>query len=135
MNRRIVLASICTLIAFGVGISVVQSIQIAEKYSDVFFADATYYPEKKIVEIRFEDHTQKTNRVVLEVLGMDPSFQRTFDASSFTTTVPFDAVPQYGWKVTPVTFVVEHEDFGTVGIKIDIHNAGESAGNMIFSDL
>lgn len=135
MNKKIVLASVGTIIALAVGISIVQSIQVSEKYSDVFTVDATYYPERKLVEVRFDDNSKKTESVILEVLGLQPSFQKIFDSSSFVTTIPFDSEPQYGWKVTPVTFVVEHTEYGKIGIKIDIHNEGEPSGNAIFTEL
>lgn len=127
--------AVATIIAFGVGISTVQNAQLSEKYSKLFNVDAIYYPEKKSVEITFEDSTKKTSHVTLEILGMESSFQKTFESSRFTTGVPFDSVPQYGWRSMPVTFVVEHEDFGKIGIKIDIHNADEPRGTVIFSQL
>lgn len=135
MKRKIILAAVCTIVALGVGISFVQNAQISSKYDSVFSVDATFYPEKKLVEIKFDDKTKMTRSVTLEILGMERSFQRVFETPGFAVAVPFDAVPQYGWRSMPVTFVVEHEEMGKIGIKIDIHNDGEPAGDVIFSEL
>lgn len=135
MNKKIVIAAVCTIAAFGIGISALQNAQDHARYSEVFAVDATFYPQQKHVEIKYSDNTGMTGSVIVEILGMSQSFQRTFDSSSFSLLVPFDSVPQYGWRSTPVTFVVEHQEFGTIGIKVDIHNDGEPAGGVIFSRL
>lgn len=134
MNKKITLTVILTIIIFGIVISVAQNMQNSAKYSGVFFLDATYYGEKKYVEIRFDDSTQKTSSVILEIQGMETSFQKTFTGSNFTIQVPFDEVPKYGWKTMPVTLAVEHSEFGKIGIKTDIHDSGEPSGNLIFSE-
>lgn len=134
MNKKIVLASIATIIAFGIGISISQSISVQQKYENLLFLDGTFYPEKKLVEITFSDKTQKTTSVVLEILGMEQSFQRTFEGHIFTIMVPFEKEPQYGWKVVPITLVVNHPEFGKIGVKTDIHDIGKSSG-VIFTQL
>ncbi|CAE6498337.1 MAG: hypothetical protein QXE84_06355 [Candidatus Nitrosotenuis sp.] len=135
MNKKLILAAVATIFAFGIGISVVQNAYVSEKYSQIFHVDALFDPEKKSVQITFDDTTKKTKRVTLEILGMESSFQRIFESSSFTTYVPFGSAPQYGWRSMPVTFVAEHEELGKIGIKIDIHNVGEPRGSIIFSQL
>jgi len=134
MNKKIVLASIGTIIAFGIGISISQSVSVQQKYENLLFLDGTFYPEQKLVEITFSDKTQKTTGVVLEILGMEQSFQRTFDGHTFTLKVPFEREPQYGWKVVPITLIVSHPEFGKVGVKTDIHEVGKSS-NVIFTQL
>lgn len=134
MNRKITLAVILTIIIFGVGISIVQNTTNSEKYSKIFHLDATFYKEKKYVEIKFDDSTQKTAAVILEIQGMETSFQKTFAGSNFTIQVPFDDAPKYGWKTMPVTLAVEHSEFGKIGIKTDIHDSGEQSDNLIFSE-
>ncbi|QLH09038.1 hypothetical protein [Candidatus Nitrosotenuis sp. DW1] len=134
MNKKITLAVVLTIIVFGIGLSVVQNTQNSEKYSRVFYLDATFYKDKKYVEIKFDDSTQKTASSVLEIQGMETSFQKTFTGSNFTIQVPFDSVPKYGWKTMPVTLVVVHSEFGKVGVKVDIHDFGEPSGNLIFSE-
>lgn len=134
MNKKITLTVVLTIIIFGIAVSVAQNMQNSAKYSGIFFLDATYYGEKKYVEIRFGDSTQKTSSVILEIQGMETSFQKTFTGSNFTIQVPFDNVPKYGWKTMPVTLAVEHSEFGKIGIKTDIHDSGEQSGNLIFSE-
>ena len=134
MNKKIILVAVATIIAFGIGISVSQSASVQKKYENVLFLDATFYDDKKYVEITFSDNTNKTTSVVLEILGMEKSFQKTLDGPSFTITVPFDKEPQYGWKVVPVTLVVNNPDFGKVGVKTDIHIPGQKS-QMIFTQL
>jgi len=104
-----------------------------ELYANTFIVDAIYLEDEGIVEISFLDNSGKTQSVILEILGMEESFQKNYVGSEFTEEVPFSSVPQYGWKTNPVIFVVEHEDFGTIGIKIEIHASDEPPTPIIFS--
>jgi hypothetical protein len=135
MNKKITLAVICTIIAFGIGISIVQSAQNAEKYSEVFYLDATFYQDKNYVQIKFDDTSGKTTNAVLEVLGMETSYQKAFTGPHFEIQVPFDSVPEYGWKTMPITIVVDHQEFGKVGLKTEVHNPNEQPSKIIFSKL
>ncbi|MFY9301082.1 MAG: hypothetical protein WAO91_07830 [Candidatus Nitrosotenuis sp.] len=135
MNKKIILAVICTLIAFGIGASIIQNMQDSEKYSKIFYLDATFYQDKSYVQITFDDSSKKTTNIVLEVLGMRESYQKTFSGPHFEINVPFDGIPQYGWKTTPITLVVEHPEFGRIGLKTDVHNQGEPPNKIIFSKL
>jgi len=47
-----------------------------ETLSQAFVVDAIYYESEKIVVISFDDTTKKSTSVVLEILGMEKSFQR-----------------------------------------------------------
>ncbi len=135
MNKKITLAVICTIIALGIGVSIVQNMQESEKYSKVFYLDATFYQDKNYVQITFDDSSKKTTNIVLEVLGMRESYQKTFSGSHFEINVPFESVPQYGWKTMPITLVVEHSEFGKIGLKTEVHNQGEPPNKIIFSKL
>ena len=106
-----------------------------ELYANTFIVDAIYLEEEGIVEISFLDNSGKTQSVILEILGMAESFQKNYTGFEFTEEVPFSSVPQYGWKTNPVTFVVEHEEFGTIGIKTEIHASNEPPTPIIFSKL
>lgn len=134
INKKIILTVAFTIIIFGVGMSISQNISTQKKYSDVFFLDGMFYPDKKQVIITFSDKTKKSTSVVLEILGMETSFQKILNGPNFTLAVPFDSEPEYGWKVTPITLVVDHPEFGKIGIKTNIHNKGESSP-VIFTDL
>ncbi len=135
MNKKITLAVICTIIVFGIGISVLQSAKTSEKYSEIFYLDATFYEDKKFVEIKFDDSSEKTSSVILEILGMEESFQKKFTGSHFNIQVPFDEAPEYGWKVMPITLVVEHQEFGKIGLKTEIHDQDQPPNKIIFSEL
>jgi len=106
-----------------------------ETLSQAFVVDAIYYESEKIVVISFDDTTKKSTSVVLEILGMEKSFQKTFSSSSFVERVPFSIKPQYGWEIHPITFVVTHKDFGKIGIKTEIHSVDEPAPNVIYSRI
>ncbi|MFN3655233.1 MAG: hypothetical protein ACK4TO_07920 [Candidatus Nitrosotenuis sp.] len=135
MNKKIVLAAVGTIIAFGIGISIFQSIETSEKYSKIFYLDATFYEDRKYIQIKFDDVTEKTSNVTLEILGMEQSFQKKFSGSHFDIQVPFDGVPEYGWKSMPITLVVEHYEFGKVGLKTEVHNYQQPSSKVIFSEL
>ncbi len=106
-----------------------------ELYASTFIVDAIYLEDEGIIEISFLDNSGKTQSVILEILGMAESFQKNYVGSEFTEKVPFSSVPQYGWKTNPVTFVVVHEEFGTIGIKTEIHASNEPPTPIIFSKL
>ena len=85
------------------------------------------------IQINFKDNSEKTNAVVLEVLGMDESFQKTFvDSSEFVETIPFPTPPKYGWEIHPVTFLIDHEELGKVSIKTEVRPYGEPTAPTIY---
>lgn len=96
-----------------------------------FEIDATYHDDG-YVEISYLDKTSKTNHVVLEVLGMDKSFQKTLSDSQFVEKVTFPILPKHGWQVHPVTFLIDHQDLGKVSLKTEIHSFGEPAPPIIY---
>lgn len=106
-----------------------------ELFSETFIVDAIYLEEEGYVEISFLDKSGNTKNTILEILGMSESFQKSFVGSEFTDKVPFSSPPAYGWKTNPVTFVVEHEEFGKIGVKTEIHAPNEPAPPIIFSKL
>lgn len=104
-----------------------------------FSLNAVYYESQNAnlddgyIEITFKDNTHKTKAVVLEVLGMEKSFQKTFlDSSEFVETIPFPTPPKYGWEIHPVTLVIDHEDLGKVSLKTEIRPFGEPAAPIIY---
>lgn len=103
--------------------------------SQTFIVDAVYYEDEQIIKITFEDRSQKSSMVILEILGMSESFQKKFTKSSFVEEVPFSGPPKYGWKTNPVTFVVEHPEFGKIGLKTEIHPLDEPSRPIIYSSL
>ena len=61
-----------------------------------FQIEAVYY-ETGHVEISYLDKSEKTSSVVMEILGMDETFQKTYSDSEFIEIVPFPNIPKYGW--------------------------------------
>lgn len=98
-----------------------------------FSIDATYYPDEQYAEIVFTDKTQKTSSVIMEILGMDESYQKTFDNYQFVERVSFSEPPKYGWSIHPIVLKINHPDFETIEIKTEIHSVGEDKPSIIFS--
>lgn len=131
MNKKtIVYGTVAAL-----SIITVTSIFISDtkNLEETFFVTATYYEQNQTVVITFQDRTEKTNLVTLEVLGMETSFQKKFNASYFTENISLSSYPKYGWASIPVTFVVEHEEFGKVGIKTEIRPNNQIPAKVIFN--
>lgn len=97
-----------------------------------FQLDAVYY-DSGHVEISFLDKSGKTSSVVMEILGMEKTFQKTFSDSEFVEIVPFPVPPKYGWAIHPIVLEIEHEDFGHIQLKTEIHPFGEPAPPIIYS--
>ncbi len=136
MPKKIISAVSIILVSIFAALFLIESTSIdRELYSNTFIVDAIYHEEEGNIEISFLDYSGKTQSVVLEILGMSESFQKNYVGSEFTEEIPFSSVPQYGWKTNPVTFVVEHEEFGTIGIKTEIHASDEPPTPIIFSKL
>jgi len=76
-----------------------------------FQIEAVYY-DSGHVEISYFDKSGKTSSVVMEILGMDETFQKIFSDSEFIEIVPFPNEPKYGWPIHPVVLEIEHEEFG-----------------------
>ncbi len=134
MARKLIpIISVVAISALGILFLYDSSSYDNEQFANTFDVDAIYFEDQSIVEISFNDTSQKTNSVVLEILGMDETFQKTFSGSSFVERVQFDSTPKYGWKIHPIILDVEHQEFGTVGIKTEIHSENEPASPLIFS--
>lgn len=93
---------------------------------------AIYFDDKKIIEITYNDKSNMTNFVTLEIEGLTNSFHKKYSGSSFVEDIPLSQTPQYGWKTLPVTFLVEHKEFGQVLLKIEISQAGQQPSKVIY---
>ena len=65
---------------------------------ETFLLDATYY-DSGYVEISFKDISDNSSNVVMEILGMETTFQKQFEGSEFLEIVPFENTPKYGWAI------------------------------------
>jgi hypothetical protein len=86
------------------------------------------------IQIIFKDKSEKTNAVILEVLGMEKSFQKTFVDSEFTEIISFPTTPKYGWEIHPVTLLIDHEELGKVSLKTEIRPYGEPPAPIIYGN-
>ena len=98
-----------------------------------FKINAIYY-DAGYVEVSYVDKSDKTNSVILEILGMETSFQKTFSDSEFIEIIQFPNVPKYGWEIHPIVMEIEHEEFGHVQLKTEIHELNTPSPNTIYSN-
>jgi len=101
-------------------------------YRETFQVEAIYY-DTGHVEVSYLDKSGKTTNVVLEILGMNESFQKTYFDSEFIEIVPFPNLPKYGWAIHPVILEIDHKDFGHIQLKTEIHSIGEPLPLIIYS--
>ncbi len=97
-----------------------------------FQIDAVYY-DSGHVEISFLDKTGQTDLVIMEILGMDETYQKSFSDSQFIEIVPFSNVPKYGWAIHPIVLEIDHKELGHIQLKTEIHPIGESTPPVIYS--
>ena len=135
MNRKIIgVASIIAIVA--IVISVTSDSALDESIiSQTIFVDAVYEPKNKIVRITYNDNSEMTNLITLEILGMEKTFHKEFLQSSFVETVKINFKPKYGWSTTPVVFSINHDEFGKIGLKTEIYEQGESKPRIIYSKI
>ena len=135
MNRKIIgVASIIAIVA--IVMSVTSDSALDESIiSQTIFVDAVYEPKNKIVRITYNDNSEMTNLITLEVLGMEKTFHKEFSQSSFIETIEINSEPKYGWSTTPVVFSINHDEFGKIGLKTEIYEQGESKPRIIYSKI
>ena len=97
-----------------------------------FKINAIYY-DAGYVEVSYVDKSDKTNSVTLEILGMETSFQKTFSDSEFIEIIQFPNIPKYGWEIHPIVMEIEHDEFGHVQLKTEIHELNSPSPNTIYS--
>mgnify|MGYP004163008477 FL=1 len=135
MNRKIIAAASIIAIA-AIVISVTSDSALDEStISQTIFVDAVYEPKNKIVRITYNDNSEMTNLITLEILGMEKTFHKEFSQSSFVETVKINSEPKYGWSTTPVVFSINHDEFGKIGLKTEIYEQGESKPRIIYSKI
>ena len=101
-----------------------------ELFSETFEIDALY--QDGTVNITFSDTSQKTSSVVMEILGMDETFQKSYTGFEFTESVPIN-IPKYGWAIHPIVLEIEHSEFGHIQLKTEIHELDQPIPSVIFS--
>ena len=135
MNRKIIaVASIIAIAAIVISITSDSALD-ESTISQTIFVDAVYEPKNKIVRITYNDNSEMTNLITLEILGMEKTFHKEFSQSSFVETVKINSEPKYGWSTTPVVFSINHDEFGKIELKTEIYEQGELKPRIIYSKI
>ena len=135
MNKKIIAIAL-TIAMIAIVMSATSNSALDEStISQTIFVDAVYESKSSIVKITYNDNSEKTNLVTLEILGMEETFHREYARSSFVETVQINSEPKYGWSTTPVVFSINHDEFGKIGIKTEIYEQGESKPRIIYSKI
>ena len=135
MNRKIIaVASIIAIAAIVISITSDSALD-ESTISQAIFVDAVYEPKNKIVRITYNDNSEMTNLITLEILGMEKTFHKEFLQSSFVETIKINSEPKYGWSTTPVVFSINHDQFGKIGLKTEIYEQGELKPRIIYSKI
>jgi|TARA_B100001750_G_scaffold197991_1_gene170926 hypothetical protein len=135
MNKKIIAAA-STIAIIAIVLSVTSNSTLDESIiSQTIFVDAVYEPKSKIVKITYNDNSEKTNLVTLEILGMEKTFHKEFSQNSFVETIQINSEPKYGWSTMPVVFSINHDEFGQIGLKTEIYEQGESKPRIIYSKV
>jgi hypothetical protein len=121
--------SVIAIIVLAVSNSPIDESMISQSIS----VDALYKPENNTIEITYADVSEKTDSVIIEILGMDETFHKEFSQQSFVETVQITSPPKYGWETMPVTFSIIHEQFGEIGLKIEIHEYNEPKSRIVYT--
>ena len=131
MNKKIII--IIPIITIVLSLYVFSVNQIDEKrLSNTFEFSAIYFEYSHTVKISFLDRSNHTNTAILEIEGLSQPFQKKYDDSSFVDDIPISSVPQYGWKTTPVTILIDHKEFGKLIFKTEIIPYGQSSSKVIY---
>ena len=134
MNKQKIIPIASVIIFSGIASLFFVNLPSSEldELSDTFFIEGIFYESQNYVEIHFIDKSANTKSVVLEILGLEESFQKTFETNEFIEIIPFSEEPKYGWEIHPITLVIDHNEYGTVHLKTEIHSEGESIPPVIF---
>ena len=135
MNKKIIAVAL-TIAIIAIMLSATSNSALDEStISQTIFVDAVYESKSSIVKITYNDNSEKTNLVTLEILGMEQTFHKEFARSSFVETVQINSEPQYGWSTVPVVFSISHDELGKIGLKTEIYEQGESKPRIIYSKI
>ena len=135
MNKKIIVIPcvVAVLITLLVGLS--NSGIDETVISQTIFVDAVYKPENNVVSITYTDNSKMTKLVILEILGMEKTFHKEFSRSSFIEIVQINSIPMYGWSTMPVVFSINHDEFGKIELKTEIHQQHELKPKVIYSKI
>ena len=135
MNRKII-AVVSIIAIMSITLSVTSDSPLDEaKISQTIIVDAIFEPKNNLVKITYDDNSRNTTLVTLEILGMDETFHKKFLQNSFIETIQINSEPKYGWSTMPVIFSVNHDKFGKIELKTEIHQQSEPKPRIIYSGI
>ena len=111
------------------GGAVIAATIIDEPTKHPFELDAVY--KDGIVNITFIDHSEQSQFVSMEILGMKETFRRVYNNTSFMETVHISE-PQYGWSAHPIVIDITHQELGDVQLKTEIRPQDEPPSPLIY---
>ena len=132
MIKKLVISTCLSAIVIIIVLAIPNSSIDESIISQTISVDALYKPENNTIEITYVDVSEKTDSVIIEILGMDETFHKEFSQQSFVETVQIISPPKYGWATMPVTFSVIHNQFGEIGLKIEIHEQDEPKSRIVY---
>ena len=135
MNKKIIAVVSAIVIIMIVVTGTFDSALDVTIISQTIFVDAVYDPTNNLVKITYNDNSDKTNLIALEVLGMEKTFHKEFSRSSFIEIVQINSIPMYGWSTMPVVFSINHDEFGKIELKTEIHQQHELKPKVIYSKI
>tara|TARA_B100000949_G_scaffold4117_1_gene3639 strand:+ start:303 stop:710 length:408 start_codon:yes stop_codon:yes gene_type:complete len=135
MNKKIIVIASAIMAIIIVISGIFDSSLDKSTISQTIFVDAIYEPKTNLVKITYSDNSEKTKLVTLEILGMEKTFHKEFSQNSFVETVQINFEPKYGWATMPVTFSIDHEEFGKIGLKTEIHQQDETKPRVVYSKI
>ncbi len=135
MNKKIIAIASAIMAIIIVISGIFDSSLDKSTISQTIFVDAIYEPKTNLVKITYSDNSEKTKLVTLEILGMEKTFHKEFSQNSFVETVQINFEPKYGWATMPVTFSIDHEEFGKIGLKTEIHQQDETKPRVVYSKI
>ena len=135
MNKKII--ATISIIALPVIILSISSNSTLDEsiISQTIFVDTVYEPKNNLVKITYDDNSEKTNLVILEILGMEQTFHKEFSQNSFVEIIQINSEPKYGWSTMPVVFSINHDEFGKIELKTEIHQQHELKPKVIYSKI
>ena len=135
MNKKIIVIASVIMAIIMVISGIFDSSLDKSTISQTIFVDAIYEPKTNLVKITYTDESDKTNLVTLEILGMEETFHKEFSQSSFVETIQMNSEPKYGWSTMPVVFSINHDEFGKIGLKTEIHQQDETKPRVVYSKI
>ena len=135
MNKKIIAVVSAIVIIMIVVTGTFNSALDVTIISQTIFVDAVYDSTNNLIKITYNDNSDKTNLIALEVLGMEKTFHKEFSRSSFIEIVQINSIPMYGWSTMPVVFSINHDEFGKIELKTEIHQQHELKPKVIYSKI